>query len=145
MARALKNWRRRRGVSDSKTGDGYEVGYRKPPKGTQFQKGRSGNPSGRPKGSLNLATVVERTLRERVVVQENGRRKTITKMQAWVKQLVYQASSGNVSAMRLLTTLVASVDFGTREAGSEGPSLHEADQKVLAEMIKELKQAEQGE
>jgi len=32
---------------------GYDVGYGKPPKGGQFQKGQSGNPRGRPKGSRN--------------------------------------------------------------------------------------------
>jgi hypothetical protein len=29
----------------------YEVGYGKPPKKSQFKKGRSGNPNGRPKGT----------------------------------------------------------------------------------------------
>jgi Family of unknown function (DUF5681) len=33
---------------------GYKVGYGKPPKTTRFKKGKSGNPGGRPKGSLNL-------------------------------------------------------------------------------------------
>jgi hypothetical protein len=33
------------------TNRGYEIGYRKPPKATQFRKGRSGNPRGRPKRS----------------------------------------------------------------------------------------------
>jgi hypothetical protein len=29
--------------------DDYEVGYKKPPKATQFKPGQSGNPAGRPK------------------------------------------------------------------------------------------------
>ncbi len=34
-------------------GKGYRIGYCKPPKRTQFKKGRSGNPKGRKKGSRN--------------------------------------------------------------------------------------------
>ena len=41
-------------MSDDKTLDDYEVGYGKPPKNTQFRKGVSGNPRGRPKKSLDF-------------------------------------------------------------------------------------------
>ena len=41
-----------------------KVGYGNPPQHTRFKKGQSGNPRGRPKGTLNLATVLARTLRE---------------------------------------------------------------------------------
>ena len=34
--------------------DGYETGYGKPPKSSQWQKGQSGNPRGRPKTRSDL-------------------------------------------------------------------------------------------
>ena len=42
----------------------HTVGYRKPPMHSRFKKGKSGNPNGRPKGTVNFATVLLKTLRE---------------------------------------------------------------------------------
>src|ERR1039458_6542262 len=50
------------------------VGYGAPPEATRFKKGVSGNPKGRPRGSLNVATVFTKILRERVVINEHGQR-----------------------------------------------------------------------
>src|SRR5712664_4205201 len=71
----------------------YEVGYKKPPTGSKFQKGESGNAKGRPRGSKNLATLFEDELNQRVIVRENGRQKRITKREAAVKQFINQLIS----------------------------------------------------
>ena len=70
-------------ASDHK-GD-YEVGYRKPPRHTRFNKGQSGNPKGRPGGAKNLSTLLSEALNEPVIVAENGGRRTISKGQAIIK------------------------------------------------------------
>ena len=55
-------------------GANERVGYRRPPVGTRFRPGQSGNPRGRPRGARNLSTIVATALNERVAVNENGRR-----------------------------------------------------------------------
>ena len=36
----------------------YQVGYAKPPRKTRFEKGKSGNPAGRVKGSKNVSKLL---------------------------------------------------------------------------------------
>ncbi len=88
----------------------YEVGYGKPPAHTQFKKGQSGNPRGRPKGSLNIATTLKRELASRVTVTENGRQKTLTKGEATIKQLVNRSAQGDIAYMRLLLPAMQAAD-----------------------------------
>ncbi len=98
------------------------VGYGKPPKSTQFPKGRSGNPKGRPKGSQNLSTLLTKSLNETVMVNENGRRQTITKLNAITKQLVNKAAAGDPRAMKLLTELMRQSEI---DAPKQGPIIIE--------------------
>jgi len=80
----------------------YLVGYGKPPLNTQFKEGKSGNPAGRQKGSRNMSTLLAEELNKPVRVVQNGRRRTITKLQALVTQLVNKAVSGDFRFLRLL-------------------------------------------
>jgi hypothetical protein len=91
----------------------YEIGYRRPPAKTQFKKGQSGNPQGRPKGSSNFQTLLEKELAQKIVVTENGKKKSLTRLQAMVKRLVSGALQGDqkqllalVEIMRRAGTLV---------------------------------------
>ena len=74
-----------------------EVGYGKPPNASQFKPGQSGNPKGRPKGSLNLATVFARAARETVVINQGGRSRRISKLAAVAIQLTNKAVAGDTA------------------------------------------------
>ena len=115
----------------------YEVGFGKPPKHTRFRKGSSGNPRGRPKGKRNLATVLEKTLKEKVVINENGVRKTVTKLEAAVKQLVNKAASGDLVAMRQLSLLAGSAEVDPA-MDQDRSVVEEVDQKVLDRLLRRL-------
>ena len=115
----------------------YAVGKGKPPKHTRFRKGQSGNPTGRRKGSLNMATLLERALNERVAVTENGKYKTITKLEAMLKQLANKAASGDTRVIRLLiplaeTFLASSHSAARNDAATAAPLPSAADRKARA-------------
>jgi hypothetical protein len=90
-----------------------DVGYGKPPKQHQFKAGQSGNPKGRRKGSENLDTLLMKVLEETVTINENGRRKTVSKLHAIVKQIVNKAAAGDARAIKLLTALMRESECNT--------------------------------
>ena len=120
----------------------YEVGYKKPPQRSRFKKGESGNPNGRPRGSKNLATLFEKELRQRVVVNENGRRRSITKQEAMVKHLVNKAVSGDRRLLQLMLEEIRLLE--TRAASSAIAPIDDADQQVMRQIQERLLRAAQA-
>ena len=111
--------------SDAKTTGEYEVGYAKPPRHAGFQKGRSGNPKGRPKGSKNFATLLGEALDEKVSLTEDGHRRRITKRELVIKQL---------------TDIVQGVErrAGASPAPPSPQAFTAADEEVIAELKKRI-------
>jgi hypothetical protein len=60
----------------------YDLRDRPPPPTTQrsVQEGRIGNPKGRPKGSKNFLTLFDKELAQKTVVNENGKKKSLTRL-----------------------------------------------------------------
>jgi hypothetical protein len=112
------------------------VGYRQPPLRTRFRPGQSGNPRGRPKGARSLSSVVAAALNERVAVNENGRRRRITKFQTAITQLVNRAASGEGRATQLLLALVQANE--ARPAQQDAERFGDADAIVMAELTRRL-------
>ncbi|MBP0113887.1 DUF5681 domain-containing protein [Bradyrhizobium vignae] len=86
----------------------YEVGYGKPPVATRFQKGQSGNPSGKPKKVprlLDPGKVLEAIDNEEISVTDNGKRKRMTKVEIQFRQLFVKAIRGDMKAARLIVKM----------------------------------------
>jgi uncharacterized protein DUF5681 len=82
--------------------DDEPVGYRNPPRDTRFQKGKSGNPKGRPpKKSLTEARAFEQACNKKMWVIENGKRKLLTMRQIIDKRLIQKAAEGDPKAMQM--------------------------------------------
>jgi hypothetical protein len=108
----------------------YAVGYGKPPLHTRFQKGRSGNPKGRPRGRKNMSTLLSDALNGSVIVVENGRRKKITKREAIVTQLVNKSASADLKATQIVLAMLRDVE--SQADGSADPAAFtEADQQII--------------
>src|SRR5258705_2262497 len=94
------------------TSASYEVGYRKPPRHTQFQKGQSGNPGGRPRRSL-AGRLEELALYEAyrtTVVTEDGHAMPMPVIQAVLRRQLESAAGGNVRAQRDILAMIRDIE-----------------------------------
>jgi len=127
----------------------YQVGYRRPPKATQFRKGESGNPKGRPKVSRGLEKVVMEELKTKITVTENGRSKRVKKVDAIAKQMVNKAMSGDPKSISLV--LSVSNRHDDKLAAKDVPiieTLPDEDKQVMESLMARMKaqfNASQGE
>lgn len=108
----------------------YSVGYGKPPLHTRFQKGKSGNPKGRPRGKKNMSTLLSTALNASIVVVANGRRKRITKREAIVTQLVNKSAAADLKATQIVLAMLH--DLESQADGSADPAVFtEADHEII--------------
>jgi Family of unknown function (DUF5681) len=121
----------------------FRVGYGKPPKHTQFAKGKSGNPKGRGKGGRNFTTEIEEELNARVPITENGTRKKVTKRKGVAKRLVNAALADFKAIPTLLNQVRLQEERSNVESGPEVLCRPE-DQLVMADIIRRIREAEIG-
>ena len=117
----------------------YDVGYGKPPKHGQFLPGRSGNPSGRPRGAKNLAKVVLSEARKPVRVNGPDGARTVTKAEASVMQLANNAARGDLSVQRQFFTLLRASEESMNSEHPQGLP-HESDQTVMQSIMRRLRE-----
>jgi hypothetical protein len=81
-----------------------DVGFGKPPKGTRFKPGVSGNPKGRPKWKDNgmLTDLIGRELYRSVRISQNGETVSMPALQVALRRLVRMGAEGNPKSVETM-------------------------------------------
>jgi hypothetical protein len=90
--------------TSSESDRNYRVGYGKPPRHSRFQPGHSGNSRGKPAGTRHPATILKRTLLEKLPVKQSGREIEITKLEVLIAQIINDAMRPEYFSVQLLFT-----------------------------------------
>jgi hypothetical protein len=110
----------------------YEVGYKKPPRNTQFRKGKSGNPAGRPKRAVNVQASLTKTLSEPVLVRIDGKPTKMSSLDAGLLNLRTNMLKGDPKAFAILVKMMAAADMIKLPQESETDvSINREDQRML--------------
>jgi Family of unknown function (DUF5681) len=113
------------------------VGYRRPPKHSQFQPGQSGNSGGRPVGVKSLADIVRKIIGQKVTVTENGRTRRIPRLEAILMRAASEASRGDAASLRLLLQLAER--YGeSAQTGGERQTIAAEDVAILRRYLPDL-------
>jgi hypothetical protein len=112
-----------------------DIGYGKPPRAYQFKPGQSGHKAGRPKGSKNEETMLSDILKKKVRINENGKVRKITVLEAILRKVAEDCLRGNIKSVGfLLNRYYAAAAGGVAQA-----DLSEDDQAVLDAYLRKLK------
>jgi len=95
--------------------DTYDVGYGKPPKHTQWQKGQSGNPSGKKKKEQSLFDELKKLSAKEIVVQQNGVSVMMTQGKAMLTAALNKAMNGDLGSIKFIYQNLEIAEAGLSE------------------------------
>lgn len=114
-----------------------DVGYRRPPKGTQFKPGQSGNPKGRPRGTRSLGAMLQDVVSRRVPLTVKGKLRMTPMLEVILHRLSTDAARGDPRAVKTLFSLVH--QYGQAPETKLGPDdIAAEDREILAQYMMDM-------
>jgi hypothetical protein len=105
----------------------------------RFQKGTTGNSRGRPKKAPTVGAAILGALSERVPINENGKRRRVTKLEAAAKQMANRSASGDPRASKLALDLAQKAEEKLAQAPASPAELSASDQEIVERMKARLR------
>jgi len=106
-------------AAHEKDNDGEPVGYQRPPASSQFRKGISGNPRGRPR-NRHRGLPYETVLGQMVTIREDGRERRVTAAEAFLLHLTRKGLHGDNAAAR---ASLAAIETARASRGPPGDQI----------------------
>ncbi len=87
------------------------MAYKNPPKETQFKPGKSGNESGKPKGTLSFKTIIKRWLAAEMEEEnpETGQKENMSLADIITLKQIQKARRGNDKSFEMLKNHIESL------------------------------------
>lgn len=115
--------------------DDYTIGRGKPPKGTQFKPGQSGNPTGRPKGTKNIKKMIYEFGQREIEVSIQGQKLKISMNEALAQKIWDIALKGNLKAVQAVCEINQEYDAKRKENTMTISELEAQKARILANAI----------
>jgi Family of unknown function (DUF5681) len=121
----------------SKQGTGYSIGYGKPPIGSRFKPGETGNAKGRPKGHKNLKTLIRQAMTARISVQEGSSSRQVSKIECVVLRQLQNALKGNDRSAMAVIKMATQMGFleDPDSNSAEATALSASDERILEQLL----------
>jgi len=122
--------------------DDERIGYGRPPKKYRYKKGQSSaNPSGRPKGVKNEATILNELLEEKIQIRVGRRIRTVSMRTAMLMRFRDEALKGDIKSASFI--LNRQNQHSSNEPAQ--PETNQNDQEVIETFLRRALRARKGE
>jgi hypothetical protein len=119
-----------------------------PPPESQFRKGQSGNPAGRPKGSISINGLTRKVAQKKHRVFIEGKPRRVTTLDLLILKTQAMAASGHVAAARLMNWVRSETQPSDEEIAEGGfllvPEVMTAEEFIAKEEARTSQMVEPG-